>query len=122
MERWVRHLAKQIAAGGLCLTVLAGMLHGLGPLEVLLRGAVIGLVLYFAIVLVGGLIGQALLRLAVEQHAAAVQEQKERARERAAAQGLEEEDEDEDEDAGEEASAPSVRGDDVGSAEDHEAA
>lgn len=91
MERWVRHLAKQVAAGGLCLAVLAGMLQGLGPLEVLLRGIVIGLVLYFAIVLVGGLIGQALLRVAVEEHMAAAQAQREQAR--AAARDLEDEDE-----------------------------
>ncbi len=71
MDRWIRHLARQIGAAGLCLTVLVGMLKGLSPLEMLLRGLVVGLVLNFGIVLLGGLIGQALLRLAVEDQLAA---------------------------------------------------
>jgi hypothetical protein len=67
VQRWVERLARRIAAGGLSLTVLAGMAMGLGPLQLILRGAVVGLVLYFAIVLIGGLVGQTLLRLAVEE-------------------------------------------------------
>ena len=96
MDRWVRHLAKQIGAAGLCLTVLVGMLKGLGPLEMLLRGVVIGLVLYFGVVLVGGLVGQALLRMAVEDQMAAEAQKAQEAKARA------EDEDDEDLDEGEE--------------------
>jgi len=94
VDRWVRHLAKQIGAAGLCLTVLVGMLKGLGPLEMLLRGVVIGLVLYFGVVLVGGLVGQALLRMAVEDQMAA----EARKAQEAQARADDEDDEDLDED------------------------
>ena len=117
MDRWVRHLAKQVAAGGLCLTVLAGMLQGLGPLEVLLRGVVIGLVLYFAIVLVGGLIGQALLRLAVEEHEALAQSQKAQAKQRAVVPESEDDDEED-----EESEEPKGPGGNAASGQDEEGA
>jgi hypothetical protein len=67
VQRWIERLARRIAAGGLSLTVLAGMAMGVDPLQLILRGVVVGLVLYFAIVLVGGLVAQSLLRLAVEE-------------------------------------------------------
>ncbi len=101
MDRWIRNLAKQIGAAALAITVLGGMVLRLDPLELILRGIAVGLIFYFAIVLVGGLLAQALLRMALEEKMAREEAQaaRRRARKGESEDGSEEEDEEEEQEA-----------------------
>ncbi len=70
MEGLVRIWARQISVIGVCAVFLVGLVMRVNPLAVLFRAAVVGGVLYFAVLIVGGLVAQAALRLAVEENEA----------------------------------------------------
>ncbi len=65
MDSWVKYWAQRIAFVGTCAVIVWSVALQVSPPMVVLRGLVVGLVLYGALRLMGGLVGQALLREAV---------------------------------------------------------
>lgn len=75
MQYW----AKKIGILGACITILSSLLFQVGPLSALLRGLIVGLVLFLAISFTGGLVAQAVLRMAVAEEMRREAERKEAA-------------------------------------------
>lgn len=67
MEYWVQYWAKKIGILGVCVTILSSLLFQVGPLSSLMRGLIVGLVLFLAVSFIGGLVAQAVLRMAVAE-------------------------------------------------------
>lgn len=63
MQYW----AKKIGILGACITILSSLIFQVGPLSSLMRGLIVGLVLFLAISFTGGLVAQAVLRMAVAE-------------------------------------------------------
>jgi hypothetical protein len=65
MRVWIRQIAQFVGLSGACVTLVAGALLGLTVPTLVVRAAVVGVALGFAIQILGGLLGDAILRAAV---------------------------------------------------------
>lgn len=89
MDDWVRHWSERIAVAGSCLVILGGLALRVSPVTIVIRASAVGLILYCAAFILGGLVGRALLRLAVEDQ---LRHEEEKKRMRTAALEVEEAD------------------------------
>lgn len=94
MKAWADMWALRLGVGATCLILIVGLASGIGPSTMVLRSVVVGAVLYLGLRILGGLVGAALLRLAVEhklakkQAAKAAEEEGAASSDRAAAAGV----------------------------------
>ena len=70
MRAWTTLWALRLGMAATCLILVVGLALGIGPSTMVLRSVVVGVVLYVGLRILGGLVGGALLRLAVEQRMA----------------------------------------------------
>lgn len=68
MRVWIRQIAQFVGLIGACVTLIAGVLLGLSVPTLVLRATVVGVALGFAILILGRLVGEAILRAAVEHY------------------------------------------------------
>jgi hypothetical protein len=68
MKVWIRQIAQLVAFTGVCVTLVAGTLLGLRVPTLVLRGLIVGSVLYVAVTLLGRLAGDAVLGVALEHY------------------------------------------------------
>ena len=67
MDAWVRYWSQRMAVVGSCLTLVAGPILGVSLPVMVFRALVVGGVLYVAVRVMGGLVGRALLWLALAE-------------------------------------------------------
>ena len=67
MDAWVRYWSQRTAVVGGCLTLVAGPILGVSLPVMVFRALVVGVVLYVAVRVMGGLVGRALLWLALAE-------------------------------------------------------
>ena len=66
MDVWVRYWAKRIAIAGACLVMILCIALQMSPPVAVVRGLVVGLVIYVSALLLGGVVGQMLVRILAE--------------------------------------------------------
>ena len=67
MDAWVRYWSQRMAVVGSCLTLVAGPILGVSLPVMVFRALGVGGVLYVAVRVMGGLVGRALLWLALAE-------------------------------------------------------
>ncbi|MCK4412082.1 MAG: hypothetical protein KAY32_00925 [Candidatus Eisenbacteria sp.] len=70
MHAWIRSWAQIFGVAGAALMMVAGVALGLSVPAIVLRSLVVGGVLYAAVLILGRLVGHALLRVIVTQRVA----------------------------------------------------
>lgn len=76
MDAWVRYWSQRTAVVGGCLTLVAGPILGVSLPVMVFRALVVGGVLYVAVRVMGGLVGRALLWLALAEQEKAMSRRK----------------------------------------------
>jgi hypothetical protein len=68
MRVWIRQIAQFVGLSGACVTLVVGALLGLTVPTLVLRAAVVGVALGFGVLILGRLVGDAILHAAVEHY------------------------------------------------------
>lgn len=68
MKILIRQIAQFAGLTGTCVTLVAGAVQGISAPALVLRGFVVGMAIFLAIELLGRIVGETVLRVAVEHY------------------------------------------------------